>query len=92
MPAWMVAGRLLWRNNLLASDDNVRWLKKDLFACDVKLTRVSELPANLGRLLDIHLEVMKRTRGEFDSVYINKRIKTPDEDPSAGMHGEFARF
>ena len=85
-------GRLLWRNNVLVSEENIRWLKKDLFACDVRLARVSELPANLGRLLDIHLEVTKKTRGDFESVYINKRIRTPDEDPSAGMRESFSRF
>ena len=84
--------RVLWRNNVMASSDNIRWLKKDLYACDVKLARLSELPANLGRLLDIHLEVVKKTRGEYDSVYINKRIRTPDEAPNAGMHESFSRF
>jgi hypothetical protein len=69
-------GRILWRNNVMATPDNIRWLKKDLFACEVKLARISELPANLGQLLDIHLEVTKKTRGEFDSVFINKRIHT----------------
>lgn len=85
-------GRLLWRHNQLGSDENVRWLKKDLWACDVKLERTSELPANMGRLLDIHLEVVKKTRGEYDSVYINKRIRTPEDDPSGALHEGFARF
>ena len=69
-------GRVLWRNNVMATPDNIRWLKKDLYACEVKLARISELPANLSQLLDIHLEVTKKTRGEFDSVFINKRIHT----------------
>jgi hypothetical protein len=69
-------GRVLWRNNVMATPENIRWLKKDLFACEVKLARISELPANLGLLLDLHLEVTKKTRGEFDSVFINKRIHT----------------
>ena len=69
-------GRILWRNNVMASPDNIRWLKKDLYASDVKLARISELPANLERLLDIHLEVVKKTRGEFDAIYFNKRIRT----------------
>ena len=54
--------RILWRNNVMATPDNIRWLKKDLYACEVKLARISELPANLGQLLDIHLEVTKKTR------------------------------
>jgi len=72
-------GRLLWRNNVMATSDNITWLKKDLYACDVRLARLSELPANLDRLLDIRLEVTKKTRGEFESVYFNRRIKTAEE-------------
>ena len=72
-------GRLLWRNNVMASSENITWLKKDLYACDLRLARISELPANLERLLDIHLEVTKKSRGEYESVYINKRIRTAEE-------------
>lgn len=73
-------GRLLWRNNVMATDENIRWLKKDLFACDVRLARLSELPASLERLLDIRLEVTKKSRGEYESVYINRRVRTAGED------------
>ena len=73
------AGRLLWRNNVMATDENVRWLKKDMLRCDVHLVRLSELPANLERLLDIRLEVTKKTKGEFEEVYINKKIRTAEE-------------
>ena len=76
-------GRLLWRNNVMASPENIAWLKKDLYACDLRLARISELPANLERLLDIHLDVTKKTRGEYESVYINKRIRTAAEAGAA---------
>ena len=69
------AGRLLWRYNVMATDENIRWLKKDLVACGIRLTRLSELPASLERLLDIRLDVTKRTKGDFESIYINKLIK-----------------
>ena len=75
-------GRLLWRNNVMAAPENIAWLKKDLYACDVRLARLSELPANLERLLDIRLEVTKRSKGEYESIYINKRIKTAGEAES----------
>ncbi len=75
--------RLIWRNNVMASADNIAWLKKDLYACGLKLAKLSELPANLERLLDIHLEVTKRTKGDFESIYINKRIRTADEEAPA---------
>ena len=76
-------GRLLWRNNVMANSENVKWLKKDLYACELHLARISELPANLERLLDIHLDVTKKTRGEYESVYINKRIRTAAEAGAA---------
>jgi len=81
-------GRLLWRYNVMATDENIRWLKKDLYACGVRLTRLSELPANLERLLDIKLNVTKKTRGDFESVYINGRIKTDGETPKATGKGK----
>ncbi len=73
------AGRLLWRYNVLSSDENRRWLKKDLLRCGVQLTRLSELPANLERLLDLRLDVNKKTKGDFESVYIDRRIRTAGE-------------
>jgi len=77
-------GRFLWRNNVMATDENIRWLKKDLYACGVRLARLSELPANLEQLLDIRLEVTKKTRGEYESVYINKQIKGPEGGENSG--------
>jgi len=67
-------GRLLWRNNVIASAENLKWLKTDLHTCGITLGKLSELPARLPELLDIQLEVTKRTRGENESVYLNKRI------------------
>lgn len=68
-------GRLLWRNNVIASAENLKWLKSDLHTCGITLSKLSELPARLTELLDIQLEVTKRTRGENESVFVNKRIE-----------------
>lgn len=84
-------GRLLWRNNVMATEQNVRWLKRDLYTCELRLARISELPANLEKLLDIKLEVTKKTQGEFDAVYLNRRIRTAGETPSSSAgrsHGK----
>jgi hypothetical protein len=75
-------GRLLWRYNVLASQQNIQWLRKDLHACGVFILP-SELPANLDRLLDIKLNITKKTKGDFDSIYINSRIKTADDTQKA---------
>lgn len=40
-------GRLLWRNNVMATRENIRWLKNDLHVCGLDLQKLSDLPANL---------------------------------------------
>jgi hypothetical protein len=80
-------GRLLWRNNVIASKDNVKWLKQDLYTCGLQMDKLSDLPGKLETLLDVGLEVTKRTKNEFDNIYFNRRIVLSDEDaaaPSAG--------
>ena len=67
-------GRLLWRNNMMVTKDNIRWLKGDLELCGLKLAKLSDLPANLENLLDVMLEVTKRTRGEFENIYFNRLL------------------
>ena len=73
------AGRLLWRNNVMVSRENIKWLKTDLHTCGLELEKLSELPNHLGRLLNVKLEVTKRTRGENENVYLNRRIVLDDE-------------
>jgi len=80
-------GRLLWRNNVIASKDNVKWLKQDLYTCGLQIDKLSDLPGKLATLLDGGLEVTKRTKNEFENIYFNRRIVLSDEDaaaPSAG--------
>lgn len=73
------AGRFLWRNNVMASRDNIRFLKTDLHVCGLDLEKLSDLPANLERLLDVKLEVTKKSKGENVNVYFNRRIVIADE-------------
>jgi hypothetical protein len=62
----------------------VKWLKKDLQRCGLELERLSDLPNNLGQLLDVKLKVTKRTKDEYENVYINKRLKIADDQGEAG--------
>ena len=73
-------GRLLWRNNVILSRENVKWLKCDLRTCGLTLEKLSDLPANLNRLINVKLEVTKRTRGENENVYLNRRIVLEDRE------------
>lgn len=72
------AGRLLWRNSVMASKENLKWLKTDLHSCGVDLEKLSELPSRLGDLLDVTLEVTKRTKGDSENIYFNRRVVLDD--------------
>jgi hypothetical protein len=72
------AGRLLWRNSVMASKENLKWLKTDLHTCGLDVEKLSELPSRLGDLLDVKLEVTKRTKGENENIYFNRRIVVED--------------
>ena len=75
------AGRLLWRNSVMASKENLKWLKTDLHTCGLEIEKLSELPSRLGNLLDVKLEVTKRTKGESENIYFNRRIVVEDLAP-----------
>ncbi len=70
-------GQVLWHRNMIATEDNVMWLKKDLVTCGVHLDRLSELPGALDRLVGLTLAVAKKTKGEYENVYLNKRLEVP---------------
>jgi len=72
-------GRLLWRNNLIAPGNNLKWLKTDLYTCGLELENITELKARLEELLDVKLEVTKKTNGDYENVYLNRRIVLADD-------------
>ncbi len=71
------AGRLLWRNSVITKA-TLAWLKTDLSTCGLEIDSLSELPGRLGDLLDVKLEVTKRTKGENQNIYFNRRIVLDD--------------
>ena len=79
------SGRLLFRNNVMLSKENLRWLKSDLHTCGLELGRLSDLANQLESLLDVRLEVVKRTRGDNVSVYFNRQLRA---DEAAGREQE----
>lgn len=80
-------GRLLWRNNVIASKDNVKWLKNDLYTCGLQIEKLSDLSGKLEPLLDVGLEVTKRTKNEFENIYFNRRIVLNDTDATDSVIG-----
>jgi hypothetical protein len=81
-PGTAYQGRLLWKNSGLRTAQNLRWLKHDLRVAGLALAKLSELPMVLGHLVDIELDVTKRTRNGYDDIYFNRRLDgTPGRDP-----------
>lgn len=76
-------GQCLFKMSMLVTDKNLSHLKKDTATCGVTLAKVSDLAKEqvLRSLLDHMLEVKATTSGEFQNVYINKRIITRDSAP-----------
>jgi hypothetical protein len=66
-----------WDLVVIAGSQTNRHIFKngDLKTLGLNLAKFSELQQRLEELLDVTLEVTKRTRGEYTNVYFNKRIQ-----------------
>ncbi len=72
--------RLMWRNSVI-THNTLKYVKTDLHLCGLDLERLSDLPKHLDQLLDVKLEVTKRTKGDSENIFFNRRIET---SPGAG--------
>lgn len=86
MLAWMLrivspgnAGRVLFRNNVIATGKNMEYLKKDLYLCGLVIAKLSELPDHLEQLLDLRIKVRKVTKGEYENVYFQELVSAEPE-------------
>lgn len=71
------AGRYLFRNSMIVTPENLKWLKTDLATCgmDVQTLKLSELPQRLHELLDVQLEIRKKASGEYVNIFFQRRIQ-----------------
>ena len=67
--------RLMWRNSVF-THNTLKFVKTDLHLCGLDLERLSDLPKHLDKLLDVKLEVTKKTKGDNENIYFNRRIET----------------
>jgi hypothetical protein len=74
-------GRVLWHCNTFGSVESMLWLKRDLKLCGIELGALSELPQRLHELLDLTVEVAKRTKGGRDRTYLNRCVRTRTQPP-----------
>ena len=66
-------GRWLFKRNMLANEQNMTFLKKDLVSCGCLVPeRLSDL--SLESLLDRKIKVTKKTKGDFENIYIDRLI------------------
>lgn len=70
--------RLMWRNSVI-THNTLKYVKTDLHLCGLDLERISELPKHLSKLLDVKIEVTKRTKGDNENIFFNRRIDTSRE-------------
>jgi len=75
----------LFRNNMIVTPDNLKWLKTDLLTVGVDIKKISELPMHLKDILDTKLEVSVKNytkkEQEYQNVYLQKKldIELPQE-------------
>jgi len=67
------ANRLIWRNSVI-TNKTLRYLKTDLHLCGLDLDKLSDLPGRMAELLDVRLEVSKKTKGDYENIYFSRRI------------------
>jgi len=68
-------GRLLWRNSIIVSAENLKWLKTDLHTCGLELEKLSDLPAHLEYLEGVKLEITQKSKDKYTNIYFNERIE-----------------
>ena len=71
---------LMWRNSVF-TPNTLKFVKTDLHICGLDLEKLSDLPKSLSKLLDVKLEVTKKTKGDNTNIYFNSRIVN-DRTPS----------
>jgi hypothetical protein len=67
--------RVLWRNSVF-THNTLKYVKTDLHLCGLDLQKLSDLPDHLDKLIELKLEVTKKTRGDNENIYFNRRIET----------------
>lgn len=67
------AGRHIFKNSVI-TQASLPYVKADLKTLGLELAKFSELSGRLEELLDVTLEITKRTRGDYTNVYFNRRL------------------
>jgi hypothetical protein len=76
------ADRHVFKNSVISAA-SLPFVKGDLKTLGMVLAKFSELSTRLDELLDLHVEITKRTKGDYTNVYFNRRIQL-----AGGQSGE----
>lgn len=85
-------GRRMWHNNVIATDNNVQWLRNDLYTSGLEIKSLAELKDQLHKLRNIRLEVTKRTQGQYENIYFNRLLQGSENnynDSASKARGQF---
>ena len=77
------AGRHIFKNSVI-TQGSLPFVKGDLKTAGLNLVKFSDLSARLEELLDVTLEIVKRTSGEYTNVYFNRRLDLASSGMSTG--------
>lgn len=80
-------GRHIFKNSVI-SQAALPYVKADLKTVGLELTRFSDLASRLEELLDITLEISKRTKSEYSNVYFNRRLQIATQKSSGTDTGD----
>lgn len=73
--------RMLWKFRVI-TDKTLPWVKEDLAACGVNLTKLSDLPLHLDQMRAVELSIVKRTQvdGRANIFFQRTRRSAPEMD------------
>jgi hypothetical protein len=60
--------------NTVFTPNTLAFVKADLEMCGLKLEALSDLPAQLQKLVGVTVELTKRTKGDHHNIYLNRRL------------------
>ena len=75
-------GRKIFHYKGIENEEQVGWLKQEVYNCGLTVNKISELPLKLPSLLDRIVEVQLKTKNikgkDYQNVYINKLLFSKD--------------
>lgn len=76
------AGRVLWKNDGIATKQNLEYLKKDLTICGY-VGKLSQLAARAHELSGVRIKIKVKNKDGYTNFYINRRIGDAPPTPEA---------